>query len=282
MGGAPANFAYHAQELGSGEIKSIIVSSVGDDIRGQEIMYRLGLLSLNKDHISINKEHPTGTVTVNFHNNGKHSFKIEKNVAWDFIHETTTLKKSAKNTDVVCFGTLAQRSPVSRNTIQTFLKYTPSSALRVFDINLRQSYYSREIVEISLNLANILKMNNENDLATLTALLSLNGSEESILRELAGRYNLELIVLTKGEKGSIIHSQEQNKQYYHSGYAIDLKEADTVGAGDAFTAAFAIGILKKYDFDYINDCANRVASFVCTKSGAVPQLPEEIKNLFRV
>jgi len=276
MGGAPANFAYYAQKLG--EVKSIVISCIGDDILGQEILSHLELLSLNSEYVAVDKEHPTGKVLVEIDNKRNHSFTIEENVAWDFISETPSLKKLSEKTNVVCFGSLAQRLPISRNTIQAFLKYIPSSSLCIFDINLRQSFYSKEIIETSLNLSNIFKVN-DNELSIVANLLSINGSEETIIKKLAKRYNLRLVVLTKGENGSILYSKKQERAFNHSGFTVDV--ADSVGAGDAFTASVAVGMLKGYDFDYLNDCANRVAAFVCSQSGATPRLTNEIKNLFK-
>jgi fructokinase len=292
MGGAPANFAYHAKELGLGDIKSRIVSSIGKDKLGDEILSNLASLFLDDKYISRDeKQHPTGTVNVTKNEEGMHSFTITKEVAWDYISDTDnapSLEKLAKNANVVCFGSLAQRSPVSKKTVQSFLnlvRLTSKNALRIFDINLRQEFYSKEIIETSLHLANILKINDD-ELSTVAKdkFLSLNGNEESImLKELAQRYNLQLVILTKGDKGSILYSLEQDKEFSHGGFPVNQEEgdSDTVGAGDAFTAAIAVGMLKNYDFDYINECANRVAAFVCSQAGATPKLPNDIKNLFR-
>jgi fructokinase len=275
MGGAPANFAYHAQELG--KAVSAVVSCIGNDIFGKEILTRFNSLSLNNEYLAVDKKHPTGTVSVEFDHQGNHAFIIREDVAWDYIPESPSLKKLADKTDAVCFGSLAQRSPVSRNTIQSFLSCIPSQALCIFDINLRQSFYSKEIIETSLNFANIFKVN-EDELPTVASLLSINGSETAILKEIAQHYDLRLIVLTKGKRGSTLYAHELKKMSYHNGYNVNVK--DTVGSGDAFTASVAVGLLKGYDLDYVNDCANRVATFVCTQAGATPQLTDEIKKLF--
>jgi len=281
MGGAPANFAYHAQELGSGRVKSIIVSSIGDDDLGREISNRLQSHGLSRRYITVDSEHTTGMVSVTMHEDGKHSFEIKEDVAWDHIPDRPTLHQLAKRADVVCFGSLAQRSPTSKNTMHTFLQHLSSSAWCIFDINLRQSFYTKQTIETSLQFANVLKLNDEDDLAFMSALVPGKGDEESLLRELTGRYALGLVVLTKGAQGSILFSQEQDKAFYHNGYAIDAAGADTVGAGDAFTAAIAVGLLKQYDYDFLQDCANRAAAFVCSQAGATPPLKEDLKNLFR-
>ncbi len=276
LGGAPANFAYHAQELG--DAKSVVVSCVGNDVLGKEVLSRLKLLSLSSEHITVDKEHPTGTVRVEMDDEGNHSFTIEENVAWDYIPETPSLMELAEETDVVCFGSLAQRLPISRNTIQAFLKHIATRALCLFDINLRRPFYSKAIIKTSLSRADILKANDD-ELSIVASLLSIEGSVETVLEELAKRFNLRLIALTKGENGSILYSNERKKAFYHSGCEVEV--VDLVGAGDAFAASIAVGMLKGYDFDYINECANRVAAFVCTQSGATPRLPDEIKHLFK-
>ena len=276
LGGAPANFAYYTQELSG--VASSVVSCVGADASGQELLSYLERFSLNTKYVGVDNQHPTGSVLVEIDAKQNHSFNIEENVAWDFIRETPSLKKLAENTSAVCFGSLAQRSQVSRNTIRTFVENTPSSSMRIFDINLRQSFYPIEIIETSLNLSNMFKVN-EYELSIIANLLSINGSEKSIIVKLANRFNLRVIIFTKGEKGSIIYSKEQERAFNHNGFLVNVM--DSVGAGDAFTASVVVGMLKGYDYDYINDCANRVASFVCSQSGATPQLSDEIKNLFK-
>ena len=275
MGGAPANFAYCAQELGRAE--SVVVSCVGDDVLGQEILSHLDALSLRGDYITVDREHPTGAVLIEVDEQRNHTFNIEENVAWDFIPETSPLEKLAQNADVVCFGSLAQRAPVSRSTVQAFLKRVSPSALCIFDINLRQSFYTREIIEASLGPANVLKANDD-ELPILSECLSISGDADAVLEALAERFDLGLAILTKGGNGSVLYSRKSGRASYHNGFTVDV--ADSVGAGDAFTAAVAIGMLREYDLDYINECANRVASFVCSQDGATPPLPAEIKSLF--
>ena len=269
MGGAPANFAYHACSLGG---EGAVVSSIGADDYGRQILDRLGALSLSREYISIDRTHPTGTVEVTVDARGKPSYIIRENVAWDFIPNTPQLMELAKKADAVCFGTLAQRSAVSRATIQAFLKRTPQKALRIFDINLRQSFYSKELIESSLDLANVLKLNDE-ELAVIASLLSLSGDESTLLAEIAGKHRLYMVALTRGDKGSILYSDGQIS--IHPGYKVEV--VDTVGAGDAFTASLALSVLSGQDLDAINDHANRVAAFVCSKHGATPQLPDELR-----
>ncbi|MFA4835589.1 MAG: carbohydrate kinase, partial [Dehalococcoidia bacterium] len=269
MGGAPANFAYHACALGG---EGVVISSIGADDYGRQIFDRLGALSLSREYVSIDGTHPTGTVEVTVDARGKPSYIIRENVAWDFIPNTPQLMELAKKADAVCFGTLAQRSAVSRATIQAFLKRTPQKVLRIFDINLRQSFYSKELIESSLDLANVLKLNDE-ELAVIASLLSLSGDESTLLAEIAGKHRLYMVALTRGDKGSILYSDGQIS--IHPGYKVEV--VDTVGAGDAFTASLALSVLSGQDLDAINDHANRVAAFVCSKHGATPRLPDELR-----
>jgi fructokinase len=265
LGGAPANFAHHANALGN---QGVVVSAVGEDKLGHQILRQLKNLCLNRRYVAINKTKPTGTVSVTLDDKGHPSYTIHQQVAWDFIAKTPSLKKLAKRTHAVCFGSLAQRSYLSRNTIQTFLKDIPSEALRIFDINLRQSFYSKEIIDSSLRLANVFKINEE-ELAIVANLLLFaeNQSERTILKLLAIRYNLRLIALTKGDKGSLLYSEGQFST--HRGYPTQV--VDTVGAGDSFTAALTVGMLKKHKLGRINDNANRLAAFVCSQTGATPK-----------
>lgn len=275
LGGAPVNFIYFVQNLLG--IKSTIVSSVGDDPLGGEILSHLEALSLSTDYITIDKEHPTGKVIIEIDDNHNHLFKIEENVAWDFIHDCQSLKSLAKKTSLVCFGSLAQRSLISRNTIRSFLKNLSENALAVYDINLRQSFYSKEIIEKSLVSSNILKVNDD-ELPVLANMFKLNGKENYLLKQIAQIFNLKIIVYTKGGCGSIIYSTEEDNFYNHGGFKIDV--ADSVGAGDSFTASVVVGLLNGYDYNYINESANRVAAYVCSQHGATPNLTDELISLF--
>ncbi|OQY43949.1 MAG: carbohydrate kinase [Candidatus Parabeggiatoa sp. nov. 2] len=264
LGGAPANFAHHANALGN---QGVVVSSVGEDKLGHEILVQLKNLCLTRRYVVINKTKPTGTVSVTLDDKGHPSYTIHQQVAWDFIAKMPSLKKLAKRTHAVCFGSLAQRSLLSRNTIQTFLKDTPSEALRIFDINLRQSFYSKEIIDSSLQLANVFKINDEELPIVANLLRFAVQSERATLKLLAIRYNLRLIALTKGDKGSLLYSEGQFST--HRGYPTQV--VDTVGAGDSFTAALTVGMLKTHKLGRINDNANRLAAFVCSQTGATPK-----------
>ena len=269
LGGAPANFAYHASALGG---EGLIVSCVGSDRLGDEMLEQLGNLSLDCKYVASDLEHPTGTSSVKVGAEGNPSFTIQENVAWDFIPKSQQLMELSKGINAVTFGTLAQRSEVSRATIRAFIRKIPSSVLCIFDINLRQAFYSREVIEWSLQACDVLKLNEE-ELQVLARLLSMEGDELQLLCEISGRFNLELIALTKGAGGSLMYSQE--RIYTHEGYKTEV--VDTVGSGDAFTAALALGMLSGSDLRAINDYANSVASFVCSKRGATPPLPDDSK-----
>jgi len=270
MGGAPANFAVHARALGA---SGVIVSAVGDDRPGREILEELGRRGLDRSGIAVVSGVPTGTVTVALDAGGIPRYTIHEGVAWDVIPWTAGIAGLAARADAVCFGSLAQRSPVSRAAIGAFLDATGPDCLRVLDLNLRQSYFSREIVRSLLERATVLKLNDE-ELTTVAGLLSLPGPEDRVLAGLLEAYPLTLIALTKGPSGSRLF-----------GRGVDLstpgrpvETADTVGAGDAFTAALVSGLLKKKRWDEIGDRANRVAAYVCSRKGAWPELPPELAS----
>jgi fructokinase len=272
LGGAPANFAYHAQALGA---RGVVVSCIGDDDLGEEIMSRLEKLGLDRSYIAVDKDHPTGTVSVELDEKGVPNFTIHQNVAWDFIPSNPDLLDLAAQTDAVCFGSLCQRSQGSRDTVRSFLQATKPDCVRVFDINIRQSFYSKDIVHDMLEISNVLKLNDD-ELPLLAELLSITGSEADILSQLTDSYKLRLIALTRGANGSTLYVE--GKSLEHKGFP-PAQIADTVGAGDAFTAAMTLGLLQGKELDIINDVANCVASFVCSQSGATPELPDSLVQL---
>lgn len=269
LGGAPANFAYHAQALGA---RGVVVSCIGDDELGKEILSQLGGLGLDCQYIAVDKSHRTGTVTVKLDAKGVPDFTIHENVAWDFIPLSAPLLNLAARADAVCFGSLCQRSDVSRDTVRRFLEKTKPDCLRIFDINIRQSYYSKDITDTMLQTSNVLKLN-EDELPLVAELLDIKGSETEILAELVARYELRLVVLTKGAEGSRLYGKDGDS--VREGIPPETI-ADTVGAGDAFTAAVAVGLLKGDGLEQINAHANRVASFVCSQAGATPRVPDEL------
>ncbi len=263
LGGAPGNFAYHAAQLG-GDART--VSAVGDEELGREILARLGALKLDTSQILVDREHATGTVSVAL-SAGQPSYTIHENVAWDFIASTPGLLELAERAECICFGTLAQRSPVSRGTIREALGRSPADGLRIFDINLRQRYYDRDVIETSLGLANVLKINDD-EIRVLGRLLGCAPAAGEIFARFS---NLKLIALTRGGEGSVLFGAGGEKNE-HPGYPAD-PFVDAIGAGDAFTAALAMGLLRGDSIERINEDANRVAAFVCTRAGATPEIP---------
>jgi fructokinase len=276
LGGAPANFIYQIGQLGGPGFRPRLVSCVGRDEPGRAALAQWERLSLSGEFIATDARHPTGIVAVTVDPQGNPVYEIAESSAWDFLPETQPLRELAATADAVCFGTLAQRSPRSRNTIRNFLLHTRGEALRLLDINLRAPFYSPELAEESLSLANVLKINAA-ELRTLAELFSLAGGEESVMAGLSERWNLRLVALTKGERGSVLFRREGVSS--HKGIPVSM--VDSVGAGDAFSAALAVGLLSEFPFERINECANRAAAFVCTQPGAMPEMPDTITDLFR-
>lgn len=268
MGGAPANFAFHAQALGA---SSVIVSAVGDDRSGREILEELDRRGLERSGIAVVSGAPTGTVTVALNAGGIPQYTIHEGAAWDVIPWTAGLGDLAAGAGAVCFGSLAQRSPVSRATIGAFLDATRPDCLRVLDLNLRQAYFSRDLVAGLLGRATVLKLNDE-ELGTVSRMLALPDSESRALAGLLEAYPLSMIALTKGPSGSRLFGR--GVDISHPGFPVET--ADTVGAGDAFTAALVTGMLRRKGWEEISERANRVAAYVCSRKGAWPKLPAEL------
>jgi len=264
LGGAPANVIYHVHAQGA---NGICISAVGTDTLGNEIIERLRTMGLSIDFITADPNRPTGSVTVQV-GDGIPMYTIHENVAWDYIPFSEKIRSVAQHADAVCFGSLAQRSPTSRETIRKILSNTKENALRVFDCNLRSPFYTSEYIHESLLLASVLKLSDE-ELPILAEMFGFQGSEEKILEQMAYHYSLHCIALTKRSGGSLLYSEGKWSQ--HSGVA--TKVVDTVGAGDSFTAMFMLGILRGDDLDRINHLANTVASHVCSHSGATPAMP---------
>lgn len=267
LGGAPSNFAYHAKVLGA---HAVIVSAVGNDELGLEALESLDRLEIDRTGVAIDPSHATGTASVELTGNGIPSYRIAENCAWDFIEWQPRLSRMAADADAVCFGSLSQRSAASRDTIRRFIRSTTPSCKRIFDINLRQEFYTRDCVEESLKLANVLKLNDE-ELAMLTDTLSLSGSATRCMDEILRRYSLELVALTRGAHGSVIVTSGQTVEC--PGFPTQVE--DTVGAGDAFTAALVTGLLAGRELREINAHACRIAALACSHKGAMPQHPSE-------
>ena len=268
LGGAPANFAYHAGQHG---LQSVAVSAVGNDILGDEALRLLSVKELAYHMPVVN--FPTGTVQVTLDKQGVPDYDIKRNVAWDNIPFTDDLKEIAQHTSAVCWGSLAQRSDVSRNTIYQFLDNTPADCLKVFDINLRQNFYNKEIISESLHRCNVLKVNDE-ELVVLGRLFGYPGLDmENKCWLILGKYNLDMLVLTCGVNGSYVFAPDF-KSFQDTP---QVKVADTVGAGDSFTGTFCASILKGKSITEAHRRAVQVSAYVCTQSGAMPELPEELK-----
>ena len=267
LGGAPVNFTFHAQQLG---LEAYPICSVGRDTDGHEIIDSLTKAGLSIDYIQEN-EYPTGTAHVSLDYLGVPNFILTENVAWDYIHWTDKLIELARKVDAVCFGTLAQRSSRSCLSIHEFLRNTKHDCLRIFDINLRQQYYSPEIIKKSLKLANTLKLN-DNELMILQDILNLPSSTQEALDVLQDQYELDYIALTRGADGALL----KNGQISCDCPGFKTEVLDTIGAGDSYTAVLAFGILHKLPLDQINRLANSVAAYVCSQLGASPSLPDSL------
>ena len=271
-GGAPANFAYHARELGA---ESLLVSRVGNDPLGREILGHLAGLGLRTDGISTDPAVPTGTAAVSLDQHGKPAYTIQEPSAWDFIEARENILRKAAQAEAVCFGSLAQRHPAARAAITAVIAATPLSALRIFDVNLRQNYWSPELIRRSLKLANVLKLNEE-ELPLVAGALGVTADESSALRQIADRFQLRAVALTKGAMGSVLLAGDTLVSRGVSRQAV----VDTVGAGDAFTAALAMGLLYDCDLADIQKVATEVAEYVCSCPGATPALSKTLRSAF--
>ena len=273
LGGAPANVACLCAQYGA---DVTLVSAVGEDELGRAALAQLVDKKLAINNIQISS-YPTGQVSVNVSTFGIPSYRIEENVAWDHIHLPSFFAGQVGEAHGICFGSLAQRGTESRRTIREALRLCPDSCLKVFDVNLRLHYYDREIIVESLQLANVLKLNHE-EMPVLTEMFALTGDEKNQLRELMLRFDLQCIALTRGSAGSLIMSETAVSERPCTPVG---QIADTVGAGDAFTAALLIGLIKRRDIDEINLQASQTAAYVCTQTGATPALPADLTASWR-
>lgn len=270
LGGAPANFAYHVSQFG---FNGYAVSAIGEDLLGKEILSSLEEKKLN--YLVEKTDYPTGTVQVTLDKSGVPQYEICENVAWDNIPFTARTENLAKNTQTVCFGSLAQRSAVSRDTIRKFLAAMPEDSLKIFDINLRLDYYTREIIEESLQMANMMKINDE-EVIKIAALFGWNGEEQDICKRLLDGYDLNILILTKGTEGSFVFTPRQTS--YQPTPKVHV--ADTVGAGDSFTAAFVAAYLHGERIEDAHQLAVEVSAYVCLQHGAMPKLADAYLELF--
>jgi len=270
IGGAPANFAYHVSQFG---LNSRVVSAVGNDKLGMEILDNFREKKLNAMVEIV--PYPTGTVQVELDAEGVPCYDIKEGVAWDNIPYTPALEDLAKHTKAVCFGSLAQRSVVSRDTINRFIDAMPAEdTLKIFDINLRQGFYTKEILCNSFSKCNILKINDE-ELVTVSRMFGYPGIDlQDKCWILLAKYNLKMLILTCGVNGSYVFTPG-NVSFVETPR---VEVADTVGAGDSFTAAFVSSILSGLSIGEAHKLAVETSAYVCTQNGAMPVLPQSLKD----
>lgn len=269
LGGAPANFAYHAAQFG---LDTIAISALGEDKLAEETIDALKEHNLN--YLMPRVPYPTGTVQVTLTGDGIPTYDIKENVAWDNIPLTDEMLEIAKNARAVCFGSLAQRNVVSRENIHKFLDATPDDCVKIFDINLRQQFYTKEVIKESLKRCNILKINDE-ELVLIGRMFGYPGLDiENKCWLILGKYNLDMLVLTCGTNGSYVFSPGQMS--FQETPKVEV--ADTVGAGDSFTGSFVGSILNGKPVPEAHKTAVQVSAFVCTQNGAMPVVPDRLKG----
>ena len=266
-GGAPINFVYHATQLGA---NGYAVSAVGNDDLGREILSRLKQSGINgiMEHV----DYPTGKVLITLQN-GIPEYEIVQNAAWDHLPCSAKAVQILQQADAVCFGTLALRNSDSREHILQMLSCVPDTAVKLYDINLRQHYYSSELIETLLKRANVFKINID-EMAVIRPLFNLNGTDEEVCRALMRRYNLKYVIFTAGEKFSTVYAPDETSYFETPA----VKVADTVGAGDSFSAAFVYSLLTGKSLQQAHQTAIKVSAFVCTREGAWPKYEADIKG----
>ena len=269
LGGAPANFAYHAGQFG---LDTIAISALGEDELAEETIKALKEHGLN--YLMPHVPYPTGTVQVTLSGDGIPAYEIKENVAWDNIPYTPEMAEIARNCRAVCFGSLAQRNVTSWATIRQFLDDTPADSLKIFDINLRQQFYTKDVIEESLKRCNILKINDE-ELVVIKRMYGYDDLDmRGICEKMLAEYGLKMLVLTCGTNGSYVFAQGLTSFQETPKVTV----ADTVGAGDSFTGAFCAAILNGKPIEEAHRIAVRVSAFVCTQNGAMPTLPPELRG----
>jgi len=268
LGGAPGNFVHHARSLGA---DAALISRVGRDPLGDEAMARLREAGIPTSTIQRDDAAPTGTAAVAVDADGQPKFSLAADVAWDRIAADEPSRQLASRADEFTFGTLAQRSPGSRGAIRTLLDACRPDALRILDLNLRDPFWTEDVVLASFRAATLVKLNAD-EIDRCSAMLKLSGDLRARMAALAERFHLKLLAVTRGAGGSVLHSGGTWSD--HPGLPVPVRDA--VGAGDAFTAALTLGVLRGDPLDRINRHANDVGAFVCTQPGATPRLPEEL------
>lgn len=270
FGGAPANFACSTAELGQEKVYVNIISAVGDDDPGHDAIQVLAARGVHTEAVQING-FPTGRVDVKLDEAGTATYQFEENCAWDNLSWNRDLAELADRCHAVCFGTLGQREGKSQESIQAFVQATPAPALRILDVNIRKPFISDELMLASLELANVLKLNDE-ELPVIGCLCGFSGSDIEIMRQIAVRFGLRCVALTRGPNGAAIVSGDSVSEL--SGTSV--KVVDTVGAGDAFTASMTLGLLNGDNLETINRNAMATAAYVCSQPGATMPFPERL------
>lgn len=269
LGGAPANFTYHAQSLGA---RGALVSAVGDDPLGREILEQLNVNGVDTRYVNVDPAHPTGTVSVTLDGDGVPSYVIHEQVAWDYLPFSPECNALAAEADAICFGTLGSRNPHSRECIRLFLEAAMPGCLRVFDVNLRQAYYSHDLLVDLLERTELLKLN-EDELPVISDLLNISGSTKERMEAVLKRFALDAVALTRGARGSVILTPDE--MAVHQGAHVE-NMVDTVGAGDSFTAMVVTGLLHEWPLEEISERANMLAGHVCAHAGAMAPHPDDI------
>lgn len=265
LGGAPTNFAYISTLLGD---CGIVASRVGNDDLGCEALERLNTIGMDTSYLQRDASHPTGTVGVRLDCRGQPRFVIHEDVAWDFLCWTEKWKQLARQADAVCFGTLAQRSRCGCKTITQFLRNT--RAIRVFDVNLRQGFLSEEVLRESIAMATIVKMN-QDELPVILKLLKLKPRDDKLDAKRLLDFGPKLVCITRGDRGSFLLTRRAAAE--HPGFLIRVR--DTIGAGDAFTAALVHAYLRGASLEKMNDAANRMGSWVASQAGGTPMVSKQ-------
>ena len=275
LGGAPTNFAYISSLLGE---HAVVGSRVGNDSLGREAKSKLEDLGLDTSYMQVDPSHPTGTVNVQVARDGQPQFEIIQGVAWDYLEWTPAWQALALQADAVCFSSLAQRVNESRQTIQAFLRAVGPQTVRVFDVNLRQAFYSREVIVESLQRSEVVKLNHE-ELPRVMQLLGLPCNDiRSAAERLRGEYGLKLVSVTRGPDGSLLVAEKGFHE--HPGFEVEVK--DTVGAGDAFTAGLVCCYLRHTPLGVMNETANRLGAWVASQAGGTPAADAALLSQLRV
>lgn len=281
LGGAPANFAAMSANLAAGVSansadKVFLVSRLGDDSLGARALSQLGAHNVGLDYVSIDPKHATGCVTVAFDSNAGPAYRIDEESAWDYIPESPQLANLAPTLDAICFGTLAQRSSVTRKTLRSLVEATGPNCVRVFDVNLRAPYWTPEALAWGCSHATVLKMNHE-EAPQLVQALDASMPEQTLLQTahfLLRRFPIELVAITRGEKGSLLVTREETCD--HPG--VTVKVVDPIGAGDAFIAALIHCLLRHRPLPFVAEAANRWGAWVATQRGGMPWIDESVRR----